>query len=229
MTHRTDELEAAARNINPASLQAAKSAVAASCAEYIRWADLFTKRLERIEPSDLHKFARAWALTMLGHLPTKPETCPFCIQFGANRQCPDCGYALTHGGRCDEDTSAFCRFIEAFHELGRAIYQDISDHSFSNRSFDAEQTRATLREAICASIDEARCMAHDMSCDTSCSKSCDTSCNKYCEPATASALDLMERKFRYLKLMIGLLPLKLFSPEVEGSCRTVESSLVDYW
>lgn len=229
-TDRYKVLEAAASAITSETLEAAKSAIAFSCEEHLRWSDIFLKRLETISAADLHKFARAWALTMLGHLPTRPETCPFCIQYGANRQCPDCGYALTHGGRCDEDTSAFCRFIEAFHELGRSIYQDISDHSFSNRSFDAEQTRATLREAICASIDEARHMARDMSSsDTSCSKSCDTSCNKSCEPAIASALDLMERKSRYLKLMIGLLPLELFSPEVEESCRTVESSLGDYW
>ncbi len=203
MTHCADELEAAARNINPASLQAAKSAVSVSCAEYIRWAELFSKRLESIEPSLLHKFARALCLTMLGHLPTRPETCPFCIQYGDDRSCRRCGYALTHG-RCDSDESAFSRFIESFQELGRAIYQDTS-----NPSLDPAQIRLILREAICTSIGEARHMA--------------------CELETASALDLMEQKSRYLKRMIGLLPLELFSPEVEKSCRTVEGSLEDYW
>ena len=61
MTDRAKELEAAAEAIDPTSLQAAKAAVAASCEEYIRWADLFSWRLETIEPSEMHKFARALA------------------------------------------------------------------------------------------------------------------------------------------------------------------------
>jgi hypothetical protein len=215
-TDRPKALEAAALAITPETLDAAKSAIAFCCEEHLRWSNIFLNRLETVPDADLHKFARAWALTTLGHLSTRPETCPFCIQHGRDRECRGCGYALTHG-RCDEDASAFSRFIEAFHELGRTIYQDTSIHSSLDQSLDTEQTRAILREAICNSIREARHMACDMSCDVS------------CEPASTSALGLMERKSAYLKLMIGLLPLKLFSPEVEESCRTVESCLEDYW
>jgi hypothetical protein len=222
-TDRSKALEAAASAIAPETLEAAKSAITFCCEEHLRWSGIFQERLKTVPDADLHKFARAWALVMLGHLPTRPETCPFCIQYGRDRECLDCGYALTHG-RCDEDTSAFSRFIEAFHELGRTIYQDTSNCFALDRHFDAEQIRSTLREAICASIDEARHMACDMTCDTS-----SASRNVSCELANASAIDLMERKSRYLKLMICLLPLKLFSPEVEESCRTVESCLEDYW
>lgn len=64
------------------------------------------------------------ALTMLGQLPTRPETCPFCLQYGSDPSCRGCGYALSHS-RCDSDASAFSLFIEAFQELGKAIYQDV--------------------------------------------------------------------------------------------------------
>jgi hypothetical protein len=200
---RSRELEAAAAAITPETLDDAKSAISFCLEEHLRWSGLFWKRLETIPDSDLHKFACALCLTMLGHLPTRPGTCPFCIQYGNDRSCRGCGYALTHG-RCDSDDSAFSRFIESFQELGRAIYQDTS-----NPSLDPAQIRLILREVICASIGEARRMA--------------------CELENASALDLMEQKSRYLKRMIGFLPLELFSPEVEESCQTVEGSLEDYW
>ena len=93
MTDRIKELEAAALAIDPASLEAAKAAITESCQEYIRWADLFSRRLETVEPSGLHKFARALGLTMLGHLPTRPGTCPFCIQYGRDKSCRGRGAA----------------------------------------------------------------------------------------------------------------------------------------
>src|SRR5512137_2875361 len=126
MTDCAGELDAAANAIDAASLQAAKAAVAASCQEYIRWADLFSRRLESLPDDQLHKFARAFALTLLGHLPTRPATCPFCIQYGHDKSCHGCGYAATHG-RCDADDSAFSLFIESFQELGRLIYQDTGE------------------------------------------------------------------------------------------------------
>jgi hypothetical protein len=201
---RSRKLESAASDITQRTLEAAKSAIAFCCEEHLRWSGMFLKRLESIPDPDLPKFTRALCLTMLGHLPTRPETCPFCIQYGRDRECRGCGYALTHG-RCDENASAFSRFIESYQELGRTIYQDTSNPSSS----DPAQIRLILREVICTSIREARLMA--------------------CEIENASALDLMEQKSRYLKRMIGLLPLELFSPEVEKSCRTVEGGLEDYW
>ena len=123
MTDRAGELEAAASLIDTESLDAAKAAIIIVCQEYLRWADRFIRRLETVEPDQLHKFGRALALTLLGHLPTRPGTCPFCIQYGKSRSCQGCGYAATHG-RCDADDSSFSLFIEAFQELGKAIYQD---------------------------------------------------------------------------------------------------------
>ena len=123
MTDKAKELEEAAASIDAASLEVARRAVVTGCQELIHWLDLFYGKLERVEPSELHKFARALALTILGHLPTRPGTCPFCVQFGQSRSCQGCGYAATHG-RCDSDQSSFSLFIEAFSELGRAIYLD---------------------------------------------------------------------------------------------------------
>jgi len=202
-TDRSRKLESAASDITPKTLEAAKSAIAFCCEEHLRWSDLFLERLETISDPNLPKFTRALCLTMLGHLPTRPETCPFCIQYGRDRECRGCGYALTHG-RCDEDVSAFSRFIESFQELGRAIYQETS-----KPASDPAQTRVILQEVIYASIREARRMT--------------------CKLENASALDLMEQKSRYLKRMICLLPLELFSPEVGERYRMVEGSLEDYW
>ena len=110
MTDRASELEAAASLITLESLDAANAAVIISCQEYLRRADLFSRRLATVEPDQLHKFGRALALTILGHLPTRPGTCPFCIQYERSRSCEDCGYATTHG-RCD----CRCLFIQPLH------------------------------------------------------------------------------------------------------------------
>ena len=203
MYDRAEKLEAAAEAIDSASLQAAKAAVAASCQEYIRWADLFSKRLETIKPSDLHKFARAFSLTLLGHLPTRPVTCPFCIQYGHNKSCTGCGYAATHG-RCDAEDSAFSLFIEAFQELGRTIYQDMGE--LSCPTHDAWQF---LNSSIAASCDMAIQMQKDL--------------------PSARVQRLMELKSAYLNTMIGLLPVPLLSEEVRERCLQVKRTLSNYW
>ena len=203
MTDRAGELDAAAKDIDPTSLQAAKTAIAASCTEYLRWAELFSKRLETVKPSDLPKVARALALTMLGHLPTRPETCPFCLQYGSDRSCRGCGYALTHG-RCDSDDSAFSLFIEAFQELGRVIYQDSGELRRS-----PTEAKGLLCISLLASAEAARQMLSDLS--------------------LASALLFMERKAVYLDRMIGLLPLEILSEETGERCRDVQKKLKDYW
>ena len=203
MVDRARELEAAASAINPESLQAAKAAVAAGCEEHLRWAELFSKRLETVDPPDLHKFTRALALTLLGHLPIRPGTCPFCIQYGQDRSCRGCGYALTHG-RCDSDDSAFSLFIEAFHELGRTIYQDTGEMRCP-----PGKAKRLLRISLFASAEAARQMRSDLS--------------------SASALQFMERKAVYLDRMIGLLPLAILSEETGERCRDVQKKLKDYW
>ncbi|MCX6673914.1 MAG: hypothetical protein NTY37_09070 [Methanothrix sp.] len=203
MTDRAKELEAAAKDINLESLQAAKDAVAASCAEYVRWAELFSTRLETVLPEELHKFTRALALTMLGHLPTRPGTCPFCIQYDRDRACTGCGYAATHG-RCDADDSAFSLFIEAFQELGRAIYQDTE-----GVSADSVLAERHLRCTMQISKGRAMRMMEEI-------KGC-------------SALQLMDKKARYIGEMIELLPCDLLCSEVEERLHKVNDVLKNYW
>jgi hypothetical protein len=203
MTNRAKELEAAAKDIGPASLQAAKAAIDVNCREYLRWADLFSRRLETVEAVELHKFARAFSLTLLGHLPTRPGTCPFCIQYDRDKSCTDCGYAATHG-RCDADDSAFSLFIEAFQELGRVIYQDTGELDCSPRD-----ARMFLNLTIKVTRDEATRLQEDL--------------------PSASALRLMELKAAYLDAMIWLLPGLLLSEEVQERSRLVRRMLLNYW
>ena len=203
MTDRAKELEAAAKDIDLESLQAAKDAVAASCAEYVRWADLFSRRLETVQAAELHKFARAFSLTLLGHLPTRPGTCPFCIQYDRDQACTGCGYAATHG-RCDAEDSAFSLFIEAFLELGRAIYQDTGELGCS--SHDA---RMHLNLTIKVTRDLAMRLQEGL--------------------PTASAMRLMELKAAYLDTMVWLLPGLLLSEEVQERGLLVRRMLLNYW
>jgi len=203
MTDRAKELEAAAKDIDLESLQAAKAAIAASCQECIRWADLFSRRLEAVDPGELHKFARALSLTLLGHLPTRPGTCPFCIQYDRDRACTGCGYAATHG-RCDADDSAFSLFIEAFLELGRAIYQDTGTLGCS-----PHDARMHLNLFIKVTRDLAMRLQEDL--------------------PPAGAQRLMELKAAYLDEMIGLLPGLLLSGEVRERSLLVRKMLLNYW
>lgn len=199
----TPELEAAAAAIDPESLRAAKQAIALSCEEYLRWIALFEERLQIVQPSELHKFARALALSMLGYLPTRPETCPFCIQYGRDRQCRGCGYAATHG-RCDADDSAFSRFIEAFQELGRVIYQDLPGE---DPNFDSARSR--VMHFLEGSKEAAERWQRSLS--------------------EASCSELMRQKAIYLQDKIGMIPAELFSADVGEKKRLVLNALKDYW
>jgi len=203
MTDRAGELKAAAEAIAPAALKAAKDAIAASCAEHMRWADLFSRRLDGLPDDKLHQFARAFALTMLGYLPTRPGSCPFCIQYGQDRSCRGCGYAAMHG-RCDEDDSAFSLFIEAFQELGRAVYQDMERPKCSS-----EDARRQLRASIGASCEAAHKLQEEI--------------------AIADASQLMEIKAAYIMTMIGFIPIAVLSHEVSERCKKVAETLKNYW
>jgi hypothetical protein len=203
MTERAKELEAAASKIDPASLQAAKAAIDENCQDYLLWSDRFSSRLETIKPEELHKFARALSLTLLGHLPTRPGTCPFCIQYDRDKSCTGCGYAATHG-RCDAEDSAFSLFIEAFLELGRVIYQDTE-----GVSADSILAERRLCYALQASTGRTMRMMEEI-------KGC-------------SALQLMDKKARYIGEMIGLLPCDLLCSEVEERLHMVNDVLKNYW
>jgi hypothetical protein len=118
-----EALRRAAEGIAPECLEKAKEAIRLRCQEYLEQVPAMVEALERAEPARLGKLARALALLQLGSLPVRPETCPFCLQYGGDRSCTGCGYAATHG-RCDDPDSAFSRFIEAYQELGQGIFQD---------------------------------------------------------------------------------------------------------
>ncbi len=205
MTDRAKELETAANEIVPASLQAAKAAIVVNCQEYMRWAELFSRRLETVQAAELHKFARALSLTLLGHLPTRPATCPFCIQYGHDKSCKGCGYATTHG-RCDADDSAFSLFIEAFQELGRAIYQDTTA---SQSSCLPVETKRLLFALLQASQELAREMQEDL--------------------PFHSTLQLMRQKQVYIDRMVLQLPLCLFSEDVQKQRCNLQHRLERYW
>ncbi|HNX40691.1 MAG TPA: hypothetical protein PKK11_08915 [Methanothrix sp.] len=207
-----DELLSAAAAVSAASLEQAAAAVAEGCRELSRWAGLFSCRLEGLAPGEEHKFARAFSLTMLGHLPARPATCPFCIQYGQNRACTGCGYAATHG-RCDDDASSFSVFIEAFQELGRVIYQDTEGQPMQreeaiaalSRSISSAQERAGRMEA------EAEVLGRQGG-----------------EPGHGT-MRLMVLKKEYLAEMIGLIAFELLCSEVEAQARRVEEALERYW
>jgi hypothetical protein len=203
MTSGVGELETAALAINRESLEAARGAIAEGCKECLRWTEIFRDRLETVKDEDIHKFARAFALIMLGFLPTKPATCPFCIQYGTDRGCLGCGYAGTHG-RCDIKKSAFSIFIEAFHELGRVIYQDTGV-----TCFDHAAARGTLYESIDSSAKDARGLLEEL--------------------PEASTFRLMRLKASYLERMVGHIPLSLLSEDVTEMCSKVKESLRNYW
>jgi len=212
----TQELEAAASDINATSLEAAKAAVTEGCEEYLRWAALFSRRLDLIHHSEFHHFARALALIMLGNLPTKPSTCPFCIQYGRDRSCQGCGYAQVHG-RCDRDDSSFSLFIEAFSELGKVIYQDVQD-----LQFEPVNSRAIIKSWLDDSTKAAGKMLE-------CIGSSSTISSSTISSSTISACTFMERKAHYLDEMLSLIPMSIFSEEVAEKCRIVRKNLLDYW
>jgi hypothetical protein len=201
---RARDLEMAAASIGSEPLERAKAAAAIGCQEYLRWTDAFAKGLEKVHtPQEIQRFAKAMALIQLACLPTRPEACPFCLQHSGDSSCRGCGYALTHGGRCDSDESAFSIFIEGFQELGRAILQDCEVGQ------DPDEGLEVLWEAIAGSAQAARWMLEDL--------------------AEASAGEFMERKARYLARMISLLPVCLLSEEVRARQREVQGRLMDYW
>jgi hypothetical protein len=205
-----DDLERAALYISSESLEAAKKAIAIDCTEYLNWTEVLAGKANVFSSAgDIKKLAKATALTMLGYLPTKPTTCPFCIQHSEDSTCKGCGYAQTHGGRCDEESSAFCRFIEAFHCLGKDIYQDHCPDGSDPFYISLEESKRILLEFIDSSATATYQFLEDL--------------------PDASILQLMEIKSLYLASMIEILPASLFSKEVQVRCQQVKEALKEYW
>ena len=198
-----DELEAAASKISNVTLESVKLSISLSCKEYIFWSKLFSDVLAKTQESELYKFARAFSLCLLGHLPVSPETCPFCKQYGHNDNCTGCGYALTHG-RCDSEDSAFSQLIEAFQELGKAIYQSTGD--LCCPSYVA---KSVLEKSIQDSTEVSRSMLISLE--------------------RATAFNLMELKTEYFRRTICLIPQNIFPEEISKRCILVKETLKDYW
>ena len=198
-----EDLDAATSTITEMALESARSALEFGCREYLHWAELFAERLEKVDDTELQKFARAFSLCLLGQLPTRPETCPFCMQYGKDRSCIGCGYALTHGN-CEAENSAFSQFIEAFQEFGKAIYQETGKLCYS-----PESTRRSLERTIHASSEASREMLKEIE--------------------KASALSFMELKAHYIDRMLSLIPRDLFSDEIDLKYSFVKEKVKDYW
>ena len=195
----------AASQVTQKSLDAAQSAIAIDCALYLKLAELFSSKIDPINrAADLKKLAKGVALIHMGYLPTRPNTCPFCIQFSGDDSCKGCGYAKTHGGRCDQDNSAFRLFIEAFQGLGAAIYQDNDDPGL-----DLENGKSMLHEYIEKSIAIAEQMPEALSGE--------------------STFSFMERKAYFLNQAALILPISLFSRDVREKHQLVLERLKDYW
>ncbi len=208
MTTPKDRVKAAA-TIDPESLEEAEEAVAIGCR-------LFLNRLDRLEaglanvrtPQDAGQFARALSMYLLASLPLRPETCPFCVQHSGGNRCQGCGYAETHGGRCDAETSAFGQLIEAVYDLAREIHEIREDSSVPEIDLDVG------RERLKNSIGRSRGAAEVLSAAIS----------------VARVSDLMAAKRGYIEAILDALPLDLIaSPEIERGLEEVRAKLERYW
>lgn len=89
-------------------------------------AEEFLRVLGEVEQSlsrcsdETTRLARALALLELAYLPLRPEMCPFCVEY-ADERCSECGYAETHGGICNSDSSRFVQLSDAIMDLGAAV------------------------------------------------------------------------------------------------------------
>jgi hypothetical protein len=199
-------LEDAAATIEPGSLEKAKAAILSRCEEYLAVLERMGEALElKVHTADdERRFAKALAMYQLAYLPTRPETCPFCVQHSGGERCEGCGYALTHGGRCDADTSSFGRLIESAHELAGLIYLIAGDAVFG-----ACRGRRLLRRSIQASRTATRDLMKDL--------------------PDASAFRLMEIKAEYIVSILGLIPVELIDPSVKEKRAEVVERAGRYW
>ena len=143
----------------------------------------------------------------LAHLPTRPQTCPFCVQHSEGNRCQGCGYALTHGGRCDAETSAFGQFIEAVYDLARIIH----DHQDGKGpQISADKGRDLLKESIHISRKATESLIEEL--------------------PLASTDQFMEIKARYIEEILREMPSELMaSDEVDLALQYVLEKLEDYW
>lgn len=204
-----EDREMAADTIDPWSLEEAKGAIAVGCWEFLKRLDRLEKGLKNVlTAQDISRFARALSMYLLASLPLRPETCPFCVQHSGGNRCQGCGYAETHGGRCDAETSAFGQLIEAVYDLAGEVHQIQDDPLVSG--LDLDKGRGRLKSSIGRSREAAEILLVAI---------CD-----------AAVSGFMESKRGYIKAILKALPLDLIgSPEVERSLQDVRVKLERYW
>ncbi len=117
--------EEAASGISQRSLSKAKDATRIRAERFLDILKAMEGRLQAVDRD--HRFAKALALYELAYLPLRPEMCPFCLEYADDR-CEECGYAKTHGGICDRESSRFVQLTDAINELAISIkFSDAED------------------------------------------------------------------------------------------------------
>ena len=203
-----DKARAAAK-ILPRSLEEARGAVEARGLLFLRRLDRLEAGLERVgTPREAERFARATAMFLLDSLPLRPEACPFCVQNAGGNRCEACGYAKTHGGECDIETSAFGQLIEAVIDLAGEIHEIRDDPSTG--AVDPEEAKMELEASLARSREAAEALFADI--------------------AEADVSGLMEAKRAYIGAILEALPAGIIgSRKVDRRIEMVAFRLEGYW
>ncbi|AET64083.1 hypothetical protein [Methanothrix harundinacea] len=203
-----DKARAAAK-IRPRSLEEARGAVEARGLLFLRRLDRLEAGLARVGTGrEAERFGRATAMFLLDSLPLRPEACPFCVQNAGANRCGSCGYAETHGGECDAETSAFGQLIEAVVDLAGEIHE-IRDNP-STGAVDPEEAKKELEASIARSREAAERLLAEI--------------------AGADVSGLMEAKRAYIGAILEALPAGIIgSPQVDRAIEAVRAKLVRYW
>jgi len=208
MTTPQDRVKAAA-TIDPESLEEAKGAIAVGCRLFLNRLDRLEAGLENVRTAqDAGRFALATSMYLLASLPLKPETCPFCVQHSGGNRCKGCGYAETHGGRCDADTSAFGQLVEAVYDLAGLIHEIREDLPVAG--IDPDDGRKILKSSIERSRESSKILLVAI--------------------LEAGVCELMAEKRDYIEAILKALPVNFMdSQEVEASLEDIKAKLVRYW
>ena len=206
---RLARLERAAASIDGVSLEEAKGAIAARCRIFLKQLDRLEGGLDRVNTAgEARRFALALSMFLLASLPLRPETCPFCVQHSGGNRCGACGYAETHGGRCDAETSAFGQLAEAVDDLAGRLHRLRTDApSESVHPWDA---RNKLKTSVVESREAAELLL--------------------AEVAEADVAGLMEAKRDYIERILDAIPAGIIgSQHVDEALEGVRERLARYW
>ncbi len=198
----------AVAKIEPRSLEEARGAVEARSLLFLMRLDRLEAGLSKVRTArEAARFAMATAMFLLDSLPLRPEACPFCVQNAGGCRCQGCGYAETHGGRCDADASAFGQLIEAVIDLAGEI------HSIREGPSEVGDPEMLMKE-LEASLDRSREAAEALLADI----------------AEADVAGLMEAKRKYVGAILEAIPVgSIGSREVDRRIGDVASRLEEYW